>query len=311
MSTQPGGSTPQPHAPIDKMSPAHMLSIIVGDLLGAGSLIVFANSGPVLAGLLMLVAGLALIILGAAGLGSRMSAVPAMASLNAGIRPDTDSNASYPARLEGQLDPNLTRWMWLFKWLLAIPHYIVLAFLWVAFIVVTVAAGITILFTSHYPPSLFRFNVGVMRWHWRVAFYATGVMGTDNYPPFTLARTGYPATFDVEQPAKLSRWQVLVKSWLFALPHLIIVGLLTGSVWSSTADGGTNGMSLLGLLVFITAVILLFTGVYRMGLFNLIMGINRWMYRTISYTALMSDDYPPFRLDQGPQEPPIRTAVAL
>lgn len=309
MSTQPGGSTPQPQAPIDRMSPAHMLSVIVGDLLGAGSLIVFANSGPVLAGVSLLVVGLGLIILGAAGLGSRMSAVPAMAGLNAGIRPDADSHTSYPARLEGQLDPDLTRWMWLFKWLLAIPHYIVLAFLWVAFIVVTVAAGLMILFTSQYPPSLFRFNIGVMRWHWRVAFYATGILGTDDYPPFTLARTSYPATFDVEQPAKLSRWQVLVKSWLFALPHLIIVGLFTGSVWSSTTDGGTNGMSLLGLLVFITAVILLFTGVYRMGLFNLIMGINRWMYRTISYTALMSDDYPPFRLDQGPQEPPIRAAA--
>lgn len=87
------------------------------------------------------------------------------------------------------------------------------------------------------------------------------------------------------------------------------MGTLT--LWSSTADGGTNGMSLLGLLVFITAVILLFTGVYREGLFNLTMGINRWMYRTISYTALMSDDYPPFRLDQGPQEPPMRAAVVL
>ncbi|MDQ0923451.1 hypothetical protein QF038_001959 [Pseudarthrobacter sp. W1I19] len=300
MNTTPAETFAQSNPPPEKMSAAHMFVLIMGDLLTAGSLAVFANSG-VLVGLSMLVAGLALIIVGAAGLGRRM-----LSSFRQGTH---GAGGSYPARLEGQLDPHLTRWMWLVKWLLAIPHYFVLAFLGIAFVVVTVAAGVAILFTGRYPASLFQFTVGVMRWNWRVAFYANGVLGTDHYPPFTLAHTDYPATFEVDYAEKLSHWRVLVKSWLLALPHLLIVGVLTGSIWSSSTEGGTNGMSLLGLLVFITAVILLFTGVYRLGLFNLIMGINRWIYRTITYTALMRDDYPPFRLDQGPLDPAARPGL--
>lgn len=293
MSTVP---TPSP-SQTERMSPAYLLVLITGVLLAGGSLAVLATSGPVLPGLALLVAGLAVIIAGAAGLGRSLITSP---------RPATRENAGehYPARLEGRLDPTLTRWMWLVKWILAIPHYIVLALLGIAFVVVTVAAGVVILFTGRYPASLFSFSVGVMRWHWRVAFYANGVLGTDHYPPFTLARTDYPATFEVDYPEKLSHWKVLVKSWLLALPHLLIVAALTGSIWASSDDGGTSGMSLLGLLVFITAVILLFTGVYRPGLFDLVMGINRWVYRTITYTALMRDEYPPFRLDQGPLDPP-------
>ena len=62
----------------------------------------------------------------------------------------------------------------------------------------------------------------------------------------------------------------------------------------------------------IAAVILLFTGVYRLGIFDLLMGINRWTLRTITYAALMSDKYPPFRLDQGPLDPPpIAAATSL
>jgi hypothetical protein len=294
-----GPSSPPPK----KMSAPYMLVLVTGVLLGAASLVVFANSGPVFVGLALLATGLALIILGAAGLGRGL--------LSSDPHTGTGAQGTYPARLEGQLDPNLSRWMWLVKWILAVPHYIVLAILGIAFVVVTVAAGVTILITGRYPASLFHFTVGVMRWNWRVAFYANGVLATDHYPPFTLAHTDYPATFEVDYPEKLSHWKVLVKSWLLALPHVLIVGVLTGSVWASSNDGGTNGMSLLGLLVFITAVILLFTGVYRLGLFDLIMGINRWVYRTITYTALMRDDYPPFRLDQGPLDPPAPPARAL
>lgn len=299
MSTYPAQASGQPNLPPEKMSAAHMFILVTGVLLTAGSVGISSSSEAVLAGLAVLAAGLVFIILGAAGLGRRM---------HSPFRPEAAASA-YPARLEGQLDPNLTRWMWLVKWILAIPHYIVLVVLGIAFVVVTVAAGVAILFTGRYPASLFQFTVGVMRWHWRVAFYANGVLGTDRYPPFTLAHTDYPATFEVDYPEKLSHGRVLVKSWLLALPHLLIVGVLTGSVWASSNDGGTNGMSLLGLLVFITAVILLFTGVYRLGLFNLIMGINRWVYRTIAYVALMRDDYPPFRLDQGPLDPPTQPAA--
>jgi hypothetical protein len=226
--------------------------------------------------------------------------------------------APYPVRLSGEIDPALSRWMWLVKWFLAIPHFIILFFLWFAFAVTTVVAGFAILFTGHYPRGLFNFNVGVLRWNWRVAFYAYAAVGTDLYPPFTLARTSYPADFDVDYPERLSRGLVLIKWWLLAIPHLIVVGLLAGATWTWGAEMGDagatyergRGLSLLGLLVLIAAVALLFTGRYLRPLFDLILGINRWIYRVLAYTALMRDEYPPFRLDQGPSDIAAPTAPA-
>jgi hypothetical protein len=222
----------------------------------------------------------------------------------------TASQDTYPVRLTGERDPHLSRWLWLVKWFLAIPHYVVLAFLWIAFLVTTVIAGFAILFTGRYPRSLFDFNVGVLRWSWRVAFYASSALGTDRYPPFTLARTDYPADFDVAYPERLSHGLVLVKSWLLAIPQLIIVSLFTADLiyWATRDDSASGyqsaaGISLLGVLVLIAGFSLLFTRRYPQGLFDLVLGINRWVYRVITYIALMRDEYPPFRLDQGEREP--------
>ena len=178
------------------------------------------------------------------------------------------ATADHPVVLTAHLDPGLSRWQWLVKWFLAIPHYVVLAFLWPAFLVVTVIAGFCILFTGRYPRSLFDFTSGVLRWTWRVSYYAaSGGLGTDQYPPFTLGPAPqYPATLDIAYPQRLSRGLVLVKWWLLAIPHYLIIGLFVSNWWgwSSAGDrfafGPVGSGGLFGLLVVITAVVLLITG---------------------------------------------------
>ena len=80
---------------------------------------------------------------------------------------------------------DLSRWLPVVKWFLAIPHFIVLAFLWIAVIVVTFIAWVAILFTGRYPRAIFDFVEGVVRWGQRVVAYAF-LLVTDKYPPFTL-----------------------------------------------------------------------------------------------------------------------------
>ncbi len=216
-----------------------------------------------------------------------------------------------PVLIEGRLDEPLSRWLWLVKWILLIPHIIVLFVLWIAFSVVTVIAFFSILFVARYPRSLFDFNVGVLRWTWRVGYYSYSALGTDRYPPFSLSSDDdYPATFSVAYPERLSRGLVLVKWWLLAIPQYIVLGIFGGGIAVAAGRFGSewysNGIwfgGLLGSLVFFAAIALLFLGRYPQGLFDFVMGINRWSYRVVTYVALMRDEYPPFRLDQGATEP--------
>jgi hypothetical protein len=228
----------------------------------------------------------------------------------------TTAPSPYPLRLEGGLDPRLSRWLWLVKWLLVIPHVIVLVFLWIAFSVLWLVALFAILFTGRYPRAIFDFNVGVLRWSWRVGFYSYSALGTDRYPPFTLADVpDYPARLDVEYPTSLSRGLVLVKWWLLALPHYLVVAVFAGGAWAgvnAASDGWaawTYGAGLIGLLVCIAGIVLLFTSRYPQAIFDFVMGMNRWVYRVGAYVALMTDEYPPFRLDMGGQEPAADTTA--
>jgi hypothetical protein len=222
----------------------------------------------------------------------------------------------YPVTVTGTLDDGLGPVLWLIKWFLAIPHYIVLAFLWVGFGVLTFFAWISILFTGRYPRGIFDFNVGVLRWTWRVGFYAYSALATDRYPPFTLQDVDYPARLTVAYPKQLSRGLALIKWWLLAIPHYIIVGMFTSGLWAWTmnnhvADDAVTkvGGGLIGILAIIAAFILLFTGRYPRGLFDFLMGLNRWVLRVGTYVSLMHDDYPPFRLDMGGEEPPTAGAT--
>ena len=217
------------------------------------------------------------------------------------------SNPSpYPLRLSGELSPRLSRGLWLVKWLLAIPHFVVLLALWIALAVVSVVAFFAILATGRYPRSLFDFNVGVLRWSWRVGFYGYSALSTDRYPPFTLKDVpDYPARLEVDYPESLSRGLVLVKWWLLALPHYLVVGFFIGAAWAATdSDWMWGSGGLVGLLVLFAGVALLFTGRYPKSLYDFVLGMNRWVFRVAAYAALMTDAYPPFRLDMGGEEPP-------
>lgn len=187
-------------------------------------------------------------------------------------------------RVRGDFDAP-SRWLWLVKWcVLAVPHYPILILLYLTYPFTTVAAGVAILCTGRYPRPLFDFNVGVLRWSWRVMNYRFPMNSTDRYPPFTLAsRPDYPGDLAVDYPERLKNGAVLVK-WLLAIPQILLC-------WSMEAP--------LQVLCVVAALTLLFTGTIPQGMFDLLMGMVRWRYRVAVYVSLMRDEYPPFRMDLG------------
>ncbi len=199
--------------------------------------------------------------------------------------------SAFPLTLKAELTEPLSPAFWLVKWFLLIPHFVVLAFLLVGFVFSWLFSLFAILFTGRYPRALFDYNVGVMRWMWRIAFYSYQALGTDQYPPFSLQAGGYPADLDVSYPERLSPGLAFVKWWLLAIPHYIVIGLLQGG-------GGYNSWGLTTILTLFAGVTMLFTGRYPKDIFRLVVGMNRWTFRVFAYVALMTDVYPPFRLEE-------------
>ena len=194
-------------------------------------------------------------------------------------------NPPDPVRVRADFD-GPSRWLWLLKWcVLATPHYPILILLYLVYPVLTIVAGVAIGFTGRYPRTIFDFNVGVLRWSWRVMNYRFPMNSTDKFPPFTLAsRPDYPGDLEVDYPEQLRSRAVLVNRWLLGFPQIVMC-------WAMEPA--------LQVLCVIAAGSLLATRTIPPGMFDLLMGIIRWRYRVAVYVSLMRDEYPPFRLDLG------------
>ena len=177
---------------------------------------------------------------------------------------------------------HLSRWKIFFKGLFVIPHLIVLALLGIVVEVVSLLAWFAILFTGNYPRGLFDFTVGTMRWAANATAYM--YLERDEYPPFSMQPGLYPVTLTLDYPASLSRWKIFLK-WLFIIPHWIIMYFLNAA---------------LSICVFIGFFGILFTGNFPRGLFDFVVGIQRWQYRVASYILLLTDAYPPFSMQADP-----------
>jgi hypothetical protein len=187
-------------------------------------------------------------------------------------------SGSYPVRLDVEYPEHLSRWLIFVKWILAIPHLIILYFLRLLFNIITLVTVFAILFTRKYPRDLFTYAVGVRRWESNVRAYMSFMR--DEYPPFSWDPGRYPVRFEVDYPEQLNRWLPLVK-WLLAVPHYVVL-LLLGVAWV--------------LVLFIVFFAILFTGRYPRGLFDFGVGVHRWQERVTMYVCLATDEYPPFRL---------------
>ncbi len=176
---------------------------------------------------------------------------------------------AYPERL--------SRGLIFIKWLLAIPHLVILYFLGIAVAVVTFIAWFAILFTGSYPRGMWDFALMVQRWQMRVSIYT--YLMRDEYPPF--GDEPYPMRFDIAYPQHLSRGLIFIK-WLLVIPHLICLAVLGFCA---------------GIVVFISWFAILITGRFPQGLFDFVVGVFRWNARVNLYFGLMTDVYPPFSLD--------------
>jgi hypothetical protein len=197
--------------------------------------------------------------------------------------PQQQQEVPYPLAFKGELEEPLSQLLWSVKVFLLVPHFVVLLFLFLGFALAWVISLFAILFTGRYPRRLFDFNLGVLRWTWRVWFYGLGAGATDRYPPFTLKAVDYPADLDVPYPQKLSRGLVLIKWWLLALPQYMVVCILGYLIFMITGFAQ--------LAVFLTER-------YPRDLFDFVLDMHRWAYRVAVYAALMTDRYPPFRLGE-------------
>lgn len=194
---------------------------------------------------------------------------PAAVALWPASDPLLELDIEYPQRL--------SRWKIFVKWLLAIPHFIVLSIFNMLVSIIVFVVWFVILFTKRYPEGAYKLVLTYMRWTANVNAYV--MLQRDEYPPFS--EGPYPVRLDLPYPAELSRWLIFIK-WLLVIPNLFIYVFV--------------GLALI-VALFIAWWAILITGNMPRGLFDFITGVNRWGYRINAYIWLMTDKYPPFSLE--------------
>ena len=186
--------------------------------------------------------------------------------------------AGYPVTFDVEHQAEYSRLMPLVKWLLAIPHYIVLSLLAIVALFVILISFFAVLITGRYPRGMWDFMVGFHRWALRVAAYV--LLMTDKYPAFALKeRDDDQVWFNVEYPEQgVNRWRPLVH-WLLILPYAFVVSLLINVAFT---------------LSFFALFTILFTKRFPEGMFDINRVVLQWQARSNIYSYWMVDRYPPF-----------------
>ena len=188
-------------------------------------------------------------------------------------------SSGYPVRFDVEYQEAHSRLLIFVRWILAIPHLLILYALGAAAGICAFIAIFTILFTAKYPKGLFDFVVNVQRWSANVSAYL--LMLRDEYPPFSFDAGQYPVTLEVDYPPEFGRFAPLYK-WLLVIPNMIALLFV----------------AIIGYLLIIVAwFAILFTGSMPRGLHDFIVGMLRWSTRANAYASyLQTDDYPPFSM---------------
>jgi hypothetical protein len=184
----------------------------------------------------------------------------------------------YPLRYDVEYQEGHSRLLIFVKWLLAIPHFVILYLLGLIAYIITIIAFFSILFTQKYPRGMFNYMVGYQRWYANLAAYI--LLLRDEYPPFNWEAGGYPVTYEVDYPETLNRWAPLYK-WLIIIPNLIVMAIVFIVAY---------------VLVLVAWLAILFTGKLPRGIHDFVVGALRWSYRINVYIYLMRDEYPPFSM---------------
>ncbi|HKS90487.1 MAG TPA: DUF4389 domain-containing protein [Tepidiformaceae bacterium] len=193
---------------------------------------------------------------------------------------DATPAAGYPIRALFAPPGKQSRLSVFFRILIAIPAFIVLAFVAIAAAVVTFVAWFIILITGRFPSGMFRFCAGAHRWSLRVTAYL--YLLTDKYPPFSLSDDlNYPVRFLAADAVDGRNRLTVFFRLILAIPHMIIVSLLS---YAARAIG------------FVCWLVAIFSGTVPEGLHNFLAGYLRWSIRAQAYEGLITDRYPPFNM---------------